>query len=186
MNQIVLENEQPLDVFSRLLNERIIFINDIIDDSIATEISATLIQKDIESNDTIHIFINSEGGNIKDILTIYDVMKMLKSQIRTVAIGTVAQESVLLLAAGTKGMRFATQNSTIVLSQVYHEGSYYSDLTDATMVLDLIKKHNSYLMKELSSCMNKKEKSLEKELMFKKYLSASEAVSYGVIDKVVQ
>lgn len=186
MNPIVLENDQPVDVYSRLSNERIIFINDDIDDVVATEISANLIQKDLESNETIHIFINSEGGYIKDVLTIYDVMKMLKSKIRTVAIGTVAQESVLLLAAGTKGMRFATPNSTVILSQVYHEGAYYSDLTDAKILVELIKKHNSYLIKELSSCIGKKEKVLEKDLQFKKYLTAKEALAYGIVDKVVE
>lgn len=185
MNSLVLENDQVVDVFSRLLNERIIFINDIIDDSVATEICATLIDKDSMSNETIHLFINSEGGSIKDVLSIYDVMKMLKSNIRTVAIGTVAQEAVLLLVAGTKGMRFASPNSTIVLSQVYHEGSYYSDLTDATILLDLIKKQNSYLIKELANCIGMKEKSLEKELLNKKYLSAQEALAYNLIDKVL-
>lgn len=185
MNSITIENDQIVDVFAKLSSQRIIFINDIIDDTLATEVAATLMQKDLESKETIHLFINSYGGDIKDVLTIYDVMKMIKSDIRTVALGNVAYESVILLAAGTKGMRFASKNSSVIVSKIHHEGAQYSDLTDAKTLMSIIEKNDAFLKRALSECTGKSEKTIEKFISTKKYLSSSEALEHGLIDRVI-
>lgn len=185
MNSLILENDQPIDVFHRLLSNRIIFIYDYIDDQIASEITAALLSKDLENNEPISLFINSEGGYVKDIFTIYDTFKIIKSPIRTVASGLVMNESVLLLAAGEKDMRFATKNSIIVPSQIYCESQNYSDLTDAKIMLSLLQKENENFMSALSKCCGKTSKFLLKDLREKKYMTPKDAVSYGLIDKVV-
>jgi ATP-dependent Clp protease protease subunit len=186
MNSIILENDMSVDVFARLLNDRALFINGAIDDVLSTEICASLLAKDLENNKQIQLFINSVGGDIQDVLTIYDTIKVIKSPVRTIAIGEVSCEAVLILAAGSKGNRFATKNSIIELSKILHDSYQYSDLTDAKIHLEYLNMKNEAYNNALAECIGKKRKELDKLLQTKHYLSAEKAVEFGIIDKVVK
>src|SRR5947208_340183 len=97
----------PIDVFSKLANDRILFISDMLSDHLASDIVATLILKDSESSsEKITIFINSQGGDIRNALMICDMMRLLESPIETVCIGAASDEAAIILASGTPGMRF--------------------------------------------------------------------------------
>ena len=110
MNTIVLQEtpngDIPIDVYQKLADDRILFITDHINDQIATDIIATLLLKDFESSDQkITLFINSDGGDIRNTLMIYDVMQMISAPIKTVCIGSAMDEAVILLSGGEKGRR---------------------------------------------------------------------------------
>lgn len=137
-------------------------------------------------NEKISIFINAEKGDIRAIFMIYDTMCLLKSPIETICIGSAMDEVVLLLAAGTKGMRFATENSMIVVSQLIHDKSYYSNLTDAKSILDRSIQDNKDFMKELAKLTSKKTKSIMKYFERKQFLTATEAMKYGIIDGIAK
>jgi len=186
MNSLILDDEGAVNVFEKLSNERVLFIDGEIDDNVSAEICASLISKDLENNKQISIFINSGGGYIQNILTIYDTMKMIKSPIRTIAMGEVAYEAVLILAAGSKGNRFITKNSTVELSKLFHEYAQYSDVTDAKIHLEFLKIKNEAYVNSLSVCLSKKPKDILKLLDSKKYLNAQEAINLGIVDSLVK
>src|SRR5271170_3075847 len=141
MNTVITEKTEngdvSYDVFSKLIESRILFLYDYITDDIATDIVATLLYLDHENDkDKISIYLNSEGGDIESIFMIYDMMKMIKSPIETLCIGQAMGESTLILAAGTPGMRYATKNSIIRINQLAHAYSAYSDMTNAEILLE--------------------------------------------------
>ena len=176
----------PIDVFSKLANGRTLFISEEIDDKLAVDISATLMLKELEDeNDKITIFINSDGGDIRDVLMIYDTMKMMQCPVETVCIGAAMDAAVLLLAGGTVGWRFATANSVICPSQLVPDTYSYSDLTGAKSAMDRIQKDNKDLMTALADCTGKKSSELMKEFERKKFLTPKQAVKYGFIDEVL-
>lgn len=191
MNTLVIEQTEQgdalIDIYSKLSKDRIFFVSDIIDEKQATDLIASLILKDSEKDsEKITIFLNSNGGDIRNIFMIYDTMMLLKSPIEIVCNGIVSHESILLLAAGTKGMRYATQHSNIVLTKLVHESSYYSDLTDAKKFLDRFKKDNKEYIACLAKHTSKTVAQIEKDSNNKLFLSPQQAVKYGLIDKVVK
>lgn len=186
MNQLMLENNLPLDVFAKLANDRAFFINGLINDSIASEICASLLAKDLENNKQIYLFINSSGGYVQDILSIYDTMKILKSPIRTIALGEVSAESVLLLAAGQKGERYISKNSHIILTKLYHNSGIYGDMKAAKIHMNFLQIKTDSYMNSLSDCLGIKLKDLNKILENDVYLFAEDAVKFGIVDKLVK
>lgn len=179
------EEEVPFDVYSRLIQNRIIFINDIVSDKNAADIMAILIHLDSVEESKITVFINSEGGDLRNIFMIYDTMRLLKSPIETFCAGSVMRESVLLLAAGTKGMRFISKNSDVNVSQITHTGVLFSDLTNAKISHDKNQKDNLAFMQELATCMGTTRDKLMKQTERQLFLNPAEAVKLGVADKVV-
>lgn len=186
MNQLMLENNLPLDVFAKLANDRAFFINGLINDSIASEICASLLAKDLENNKQIYLFINSSGGYVQDILSIYDTMKILKSPIRTIALGEVSAESVLLLAAGQKGERYISKNSHIILTKLYHNSGTYGDMKAAKIHMNFLQIKTDSYMNSLSDCLGIKLKDLNKILENDVYLFAEDAIKFGIVDKLVK
>lgn len=187
MNTIITETTEQgviaIDIFSKLANDRIFFINNYVDDKVAADLCAALLLKDVMDNsEKISIFINSEKGDIRAVFMIYDTIKILKSPIETICIGTVMDEIVLLLAAGTKGMRYATENSMIGINQLIHDKSYYSNLTDAKSVLDRSIQDNKDFMKALAKSTGRKISDISKNLDRKQFLTAKQAIKYGLID----
>lgn len=182
----MLENNLPLDVFAKLANDRAFFINGLINDSIASEICASLLAKDLENNKQIYLFINSSGGYVQDILSIYDTMKILKSPIRTIALGEVSAESVLLLAAGQKGERYISKNSHIILTKLYHNSGIYGDMKAAKIHMNFLQIKTDSYMNSLSDCLGIKLKDLNKILENDVYLFAEDAVKFGIVDKLVK
>lgn len=178
--------EIPIDIYQKLSNDRILFICDVIDDKLATDIIATLLLKDSEnSEEKITLFINSEGGDIRNVLMIYDMMSLIQAPIETVCIGSAMDEVALILAAGAPGMRFATKNSVISVNQLTHDWVNYSDLTDAKKVLDQFLGDNKKMMEILAKTCNKTYKQVMEDFNRRVFMNCNQAVRYGLVDKVV-
>ncbi len=177
--------ERVYDIYSRLLKERIIFVQGPIVDSVANTIIAQLLflsSKDPEKD--IQLYINSPGGSVTAGLAIYDTMQYVKSDISTVCIGMAASMAAVLLAAGTKGKRFALPNSQIMLHQV--AGGATGQAADieiaARQIVKMRQRLNEILAKHTGQKLEKVEKDTDRDF----YLSAQEAKEYGIIDQVIQ
>ena len=190
MNTIVLEStehgDMPVDVYQKLSNDRILFICDQISDGLATDIVATLLLKDAEDSDKkITLFINSQGGDIRNVMMICDMMNLIESPIETVCIGAATDEACLILASGTPGMRFATKNSVIAASQLVHDWMAQANLTDAKRYLELAMADNKRMMELLAKATGKTVKQVMSDFERRVFMNATQAVKYGLIDKVV-
>jgi ATP-dependent Clp protease protease subunit len=190
LNTIVTETtehgEIPMDVYQKLANDRILFICDDIGDEIATDITATLLLKDSEDSEKkITLFINSQGGDIRNTLMIVDMMNIIDSPIETVCIGAAMDEAALILASGTKGMRFATKNSRISVGQLVNDWMARANLTDAKKYLDLAMSDNKRMMEIFAKSSGKSLKQVMDDFDRRVFLSAPQAAKYGFIDKVV-
>lgn len=191
MNTLVLESNElgdfPVDVYQKLSNDRILFICDTITDSVASDIVATLLLKDAEDSEKkITLFINSQGGDIRNSLMIYDMMQMIDSPIETVCIGSAMDEAVIILAGGTPGMRLATKNSCIAVSQLSADWFINSNLTDAKKILDLSVQDNKRMMNILAECTGKTVKQVSEDFDRRVFMNSAQAVKYNLIDKVVR
>jgi ATP-dependent Clp protease protease subunit len=190
LNTIVLESteqgDMPIDIYQKLANDRILFLCNRIDDKTATDIVASMLLKDAEdSTKKITLFINCDGGDIRNALMIYDMMNIIECPIETVCIGSSTDEATIILAAGTPGMRFATKNSVITASQLVHEWMAYSDLTNAKQALDQAVNDNKRMMDTLAKSTNKAIKEVMTDFERRVFMTAKQAVKYGFIDKVV-
>ncbi len=190
MNTIVTETtehgEIPVDVYQKLSNDRILFICRDIDDQIASDITATLLLKDSEdSTRKITLFINSQGGDIRNALMIVDMMRMVEAPIETVCIGAAMNEAALILASGTPGSRFATKNSAIAAGQLTNNYASYGDLVDAQKLLELGLSDNKKMMEIFAKATGKSLKQIMADFDRKIFMTAPQAVRYGLIDRVV-
>lgn len=190
MNTIVTETtehgEMPVDVYQKLSNDRILFICHEIDDHLASDITATLLLKDSEdSTRKITLFINSQGGDIRNAFMICDMMSMIEAPIETVCIGAAMNEAALILASGTPGSRFATKNAIIAASQLSHDYFSRGNLTDAKKLLDLSLGDNKRMMELLSKTTGKSVKQVTEDFDRQVFMTSQQAVRYGLIDKVV-
>lgn len=189
MNPLITEQtengEVLIDIYTKLAKDRILFINEMITDRVAADICSTLLLKEFEdSNKKITLFINSERGDIRSVFMIYDIITSIKAPIETICTGSAMNEIVLLLAAGSKGMRYATKNATICTSQLVHDKSYFSDMTNAKSMLDQSVQDNKDFMKALAKATGKKLTQVQKDLDRKQFLTAEQAKKYGIIDKI--
>ena len=176
--------ERAYDIYSRLLKDRIIFVGSAIDDSFANLIIAQLLFLDAESTGKdISLYINSPGGIVTAGLAIYDTMRYVKSNITTICIGQAASMGAVLLAAGTKGKRFALPNSRIMIHQPM--GGAQGQATDigiqAKEILLMKGKLNEILSKHTGQPLEKIEKDTDRDF----FMSSEEAKRYGLIDEVI-
>lgn len=190
MNTVITEKtengEVSYDVFTKLVESRILFLYDYINDEVASDIVATLLYLDHQNDkEKISLYINSEGGAIESVFMIYDVMKMIKSPIETFCIGSAFGEASLILAAGTKGMRYATKSSVIRINQLAHSYSKYSDISNAEILLELSKKENSKFLTALSECTGKSLKTITKNTERELYMSPEVAQKFKIIDSII-
>lgn len=190
LNTIVTETtehgEMPLDVYQKLSNDRILFITEYISDDVASDITATLLLKDSEDSDKkITLFINSQGGDIRNAFMIVDMMNMIDCPVETVCIGAAMDEASIILASGSPGMRFATKNSVISASQLVHEWVTRANLTDAKKYLDLAMGDNKRMMELFAKTTGKSLKQVMEDFDRRVFMSAAQATKYGLIDKVV-
>jgi ATP-dependent Clp protease, protease subunit len=190
LNTIVLEKTEmgdiPIDIYSKLANDRILFIYDYVDDQLATDITATMFLKDQEDQEKkISLFINSEGGDIRSVFMIYDMIKLLSCDVETVCVGSAMNEVVLLLAAGTPGLRYATKNAAICPSELVQEQYHQTNLDDAKEVLKRLQRDNKNMMTELAACVGKKMPEVSMDFERKVFMSAKQAKSYGIIDAIM-
>ena len=177
--------ERSYDIYSRLLKERIIFLGTGINDNVANLIIAQLLFLQSEDPDKdISLYINSPGGVVTAGLAIYDTMQFLSCDIATYCVGQAASMGAVLLAAGATGKRFALPNARIMIHQPL--GGAQGQATDINIQAQEIMRIKKILNEILSSHSNKSIKDLEKDTDRDNFMSAKQAVSYGLIDKVVK
>jgi ATP-dependent Clp protease, protease subunit len=175
--------EKIYDLYSRILTERIIFINGEINDDLANLIIAELLYLDSLNHNDIFLYINSPGGSVTSGLAIYDTMNYIKSDVSTVAIGMCASMAAIVLASGAKGKRLSLPNSEIMIHQVLGgtQGQATEIKIQAERILEIKKKLNSILASLTNKSLTKINKDTERDY----YLNPKDAVSYGLIDKVI-
>lgn len=183
---VVFDNEKKnlgLDLYSKLLDNRIIFISGVIDDDISNTVIAELLYLDSVSNDDIYLYINSVGGSVSSGLAIYDTMNLVRSDICTLGIGTATSMGAFLLSSGTVGKRYSLPNTNIMIHQVLSsfEGCTNNIKDSTDRIIELQKKLNKILSKNTKKSIKKIENDIKKDF----YMSAIEACEYGLIDKVL-
>jgi ATP-dependent Clp protease protease subunit len=177
--------ERSYDIYSRLLKERIIFLGTSIDDNVANVVIAQLLFLQSEDPDKdISIYINSPGGVVTAGLAIYDTMQFLKCDITTYCVGQAASMGAVLLAAGTKGKRFALPNARIMIHQPL--GGAQGQATDINIQAQEIMRINQILNGILADHSSHSIEYLEKDTDRDNFMSATEAVEYGLVDEVVE
>ena len=176
--------ERSYDIFSRLLNDRIIMLNDKVDNASASIIVAQLLFLEGQDPDKdISFYINSPGGSVSAGMAIYDTMQYIKCDVSTICIGMAASMGAFLLAAGTKGKRYALPNSEIMIHQPL--GSAEGQATDILIHANHIKKIRSNINTILSEATGRSLEEIERDTERDNFMSASEAAEYGLIDKVI-
>ena len=176
--------ERAFDIYSRLLNERIIFLGTPVDDQIANLIIAQLIHLESEDPDKdISIYINSPGGSVYAGLAIYDTMQFIKPDVATTCVGIAMSMGALLLAAGAEGKRMALPNSKILIHQV--SGGFQGQATDieiqARETIAIKRRLEEIIAEHSKQAVDKVSKDMERDY----FMTAQEALDYGIIDMVV-
>jgi ATP-dependent Clp protease protease subunit len=176
--------ERSYDIYSRLLKERIIFLSDEVNDVTASLVIAQLLF--LESEDPskdISLYINSPGGSVTAGFGIYDTMNYIKCDVSTICVGMAASMGAFLLAGGTKGKRFALPNSEIMIHQPL--GGIKGQASDIKIHAENIIKTRERINRILSEATGKPLDVIEQDTERDNFLSAEEALSYGLIDKIV-
>ncbi len=177
--------ERAFDIYSRLLNERIIFLGTPINDQVANLIVAQLLHLESEDPEKdIAIYVNSPGGNVYAGLAIYDTMQFIKPDVSTICIGIAMSMGALLLAGGTKGKRYVLPNSKILIHQL--SGGFEGPAADieihAREALSLRKRLDEILAKHTGQPMEKVERDTERDY----FMTAEDALAYGIVDKIIE
>ncbi len=175
--------ERAYDLYSRLLTDRIIFLTGEITEDTANVVISELLYLDSIENKDISLYINSPGGSVVAGLAIYDTMNYIKSDVSTIVVGMAASMGSFLLAAGTPGKRYALPNSEVMIHEVLGgtEGQATVIKIQADRILKLRDKMNSLLAKLTKKSVSKINKDTERD----NFMSAQEALDYGLIDKIL-
>ena len=177
--------ERSFDIYSRLLRDRIIFIGEPIESNMASSIIAQLLFLEAEdSSKDICIYINSPGGDVTSGLAIYDTMQFIKPQVQTVCVGMAASMAAVLLLAGEKGKRFALPNSEIMIHQPM--GGASGQASEIKIAAEHIIKTRDKLNRLISKHTTKNLSTIEEDTDRDKYMTANEALDYGIIDSVLK
>ena len=176
--------ERSYDIFSRLLKDRIIFLGDEIDDSTANLVVAQMLFLEMEDPDKdIMLYINSPGGSITAGMAIYDTMRYLKCEVSTVCVGMAASMAAFLLAAGAKGKRKALPHAEVMIHQPL--GGARGQATDIQIHAEQILRVKKMMNELLSQNTGKPLKTIEKDVERDHFMTAEEALSYGLIDEII-
>lgn len=176
--------ERAYDIYSRLLNERIVFLGGPIDDNVANIIIAQLLHLEHEDpKKDIMLYINSPGGSVTAAMAIYDTMNHVKPDVQTICVGIAASAGAVLLSSGAKGKRFSLPNSEVMIHQVM--GGAEGQASDIEIVARHILKTKENLNKILAKNTGKTVQQIEKDSDRDYYMSADEAKKYGVIDEII-
>ena len=177
--------ERSMDIYSRLLKDRIIFIGTPIDDGVANSVIAQLLFLQMEDpKKDIHIYINSPGGVVTGGMAIYDTINFLQCDVTTYCIGMAASMATVLLAAGTKGKRFALPNSRVMIHQP--SGGAGGQTADISIAAKEILRWRATLNETIAKHTGKTAEQVGKDSDRDYYLSATEAKEYGLVDHVVE
>ncbi|MBQ6860711.1 MAG: ATP-dependent Clp endopeptidase proteolytic subunit ClpP [Clostridia bacterium] len=178
------KGERSYDIFSRLLKDRIIFIGDEITDATASVVVAELLFLESEDPDKdIHIYINSPGGSVTAGMAIYDTMRYIKPDVSTICVGMAASMGAFLLAAGTKGKRYALPNAEIMIHQPL--GGAKGQASDVKIHAEFLLKTRDKLNKILSENTGKPLDVIERDTDRDNFMIAEEAKEYGLIDAIM-
>lgn len=176
--------ERAYDIYSRLLNERIIFLGGPIDDNVANVVIAQLLFLDHEdSKKDISLYINSPGGSVTAGLAIIDTMNFIKSNVSTICVGIAASMGALILASGQKGKRFSLPNSEVMIHQVV--GGAEGQASDIAINAKHILRTKDILNKILADNTGKKMDQVEKDSDRDYWMTSDEAKKYGIIDEII-
>ena len=176
--------ERAYDIYSRLLNERIIFLGGPIDDHVANLIIAQLLYLDhTDSKKDISLYINSPGGSVTAGLAIIDTMNFIKSDVSTICVGIAASMGSLILSSGKKGKRFSLPNSEVMIHQVM--GGTEGQASDPAISAKHILRSKDTLNKILAGNTGKKMEQVEKDSDRDYWMTADEAKKYGIIDDII-
>ena len=177
--------ERSYDIYSRLLNDRIIFLADEVNDVTASLVVAQMLYLEVEDPDKdIALYINSPGGSVTAGMAIYDTMNYIKCDVSTICIGMAASMGAFLLSSGAKGKRFALPNSEIMIHQPL--GGMQGQATDIKIHADHILRTRDTLNSILAKNTGKPINVIAKDTDRDNFMSAEEAMNYGLIDKVIE
>jgi len=176
--------ERSYDIFSRLLNDRIIFLSDEVNDTTASLVVAQMLFLEAQDPDKdIAFYINSPGGSVTAGMAIYDTMNFVKCDVSTICIGMAASMGAFLLSSGTKGKRFALPNSEIMIHQPL--GGAKGQASDIKIQAELILRTRDNLNKILAANTGKPLEVIAQDTERDNYMTAPEALAYGLIDKIL-
>ena len=176
--------ERAYDIYSRLLKNRIILLSGEIDDDVSNVIIAQLLYLDSISQEDISIYINSPGGSITSGMAIYDTMNFIKSDVSTTCVGMCASMAAFLLSCGTPGKRYCLPNSEVMIHQPL--GGVKGQATEISIVAKRILALRTKLNTILSKNTKKDIKQIEQDTERDYYMTSSEALDYGIIDKILE
>ena len=177
--------ERSYDIYSRLLNDRIIFLSDEVNDVTASLVVAQMLYLEAQDPDKdIYLYINSPGGSITSGMAIYDTMNYIKCDVSTICVGMAASMGAFLLSSGAKGKRFALPNAEVMIHQPL--GGMQGQATDIKIHADRIIRIKAKLNKLLSEQTGKPLETIERDTERDNFLTAEAAAEYGLIDKVIE
>jgi ATP-dependent Clp protease protease subunit len=178
------QGERSYDIFSRLLKDRIIFVDGEIHDAMADLIIAQLLFLEADDSDAdINMYINSPGGVVTSGLAIYDTMNYIKPDVRTICLGQAASMGAMLLSNGTKGKRLSLPSSRIMIHQV--SGGAQGQTTDVRIQAKEMERLNDLLTQYMADNVGKTFEETQKDMERDYFMSGAEALEYGIIDKVI-
>lgn len=178
--------ERSYDIYSRLLKDRIIMLNEQVTDATASIIVSQLLFLESDNPDAdIYFYINSPGGSVTAGMAIYDTMQYIKPNISTICIGFAASMGSLLLTAGAKGKRYSLPNSEILIHQPSVHGGFQGQATDIKIHTDWLLRTKRKLNKIYSEKTGQSIETIERDMERDYFMSAEEALSYGIIDKIL-
>ncbi len=177
--------ERSYDIFSRLLNDRIIFLSDEVNDATASLVIAQLLYLESQNPDEdVSFYINSPGGSVTSGMAIYDTMKFIRCDVQTICIGLAASMGAFLLSAGTKGKRIALPHSEIMIHQPL--GAAEGQCSDVLIRAELLKNTKKMLNTILAENTGKSYEEIERDTDRDNFMTAKEALEYGIIDKIIE
>ncbi len=177
--------ERSYDIFSRLLNDRIVFLSDEVNDTTASLVVAQMLFLEAQDPDKeISFYINSPGGSVTAGMAIYDTMKFIKCDVSTICIGMAASMGAFLLSSGTKGKRIALPHSEIMIHQPL--GGAKGQATDIQIQAEQILRIKRTLNEILAENTGKPLETIEKDTDRDNYMTAQQALEYGLIDKIIE
>lgn len=177
--------ERSYDIWSRLLKDRIVFLGTPVDDYVANLLIAQFLFLEKEDPDKdIDFYIHSPGGSVSAGLAIYDTMNMIKPDVATICVGQAASMGAVLLAGGKKGKRYCLENARVMIHQV--SGGAQGQLTDMKIAIQEADRYMQILMGILAEATGKSVEQVSKDCDRDKFMSAEEALEYGLVDKVLK
>ena len=175
--------ERAYDLYSRILEDRIILLSGEIDDNLSNIVVAELLYLDSFNHNDINIYINSNGGSITSGMAIYDTMNFIKSDVSTICVGMAASMAAFLLSSGKKGKRYSLKNAEVMIHQPL--GGAQGQATEIKIAAERILRIKDKMNKILARNTNKDVKEIEKDTERDYFMTSDEALSYGIIDNIL-